>query len=297
MQAFSVIKPYSYAKDHPDRPVVLYIVLSVSLLLLTLEISGVYISWLTLFAAITGALSFCFSAVHLLGWPQLFFHGNLRQPILEEEIRLASCLNEVLRGAGCRKKFRLRIIEVEAYDVVACNTDIIAISRSLLDRLTDEELKGVLAHELGHLLSRDTTVCRAFATASLIPELIRVHNKWKIRLMRSFGLLSIVIALLLWTFRPMWLLSLLAAVFSLLIFYVMHRLFRWLMLLVSRLTEYRQDAFAHQLGHGAGLMKALKKMADYGRERVNIYFILKKGMKPVIYNRIRKLETLEGMRD
>lgn len=277
--------------------VVLYIILSVCLLLLIFALSGVDISWLTLFASTGGCILFCFSGVHFLGLPRLFFHGHLRKPILDEEIRLTSCLNEVSRDAGCHKKFRLRIIEVVEYDVLACNTDIIAISRSLLDRLTDEELKGILAHELGHLLSRDTTVCWAFAMASFIPDMIPWHYKLTARMVTSFTFLTAVLMLLLILFKPMPLLSFFGVLFSMLVFYLVHRIFRRLMLLMSRLTAYRQDAFAHRLGHGAGLMKALKKMADYGREQVNTYFILMNGTKPVIYNRIRRLEELEGMRD
>jgi len=277
--------------------VILYIILSVSLLLLTFALSGVYISWLTLFTTITGCLLICFTAVHFRGLLYLFFRGDLRHPILEEETRLTGCLNEVLRDAGCRKKFRMRIIEVEKYDTLAYSTDIIAISKSFLDRLTDEELKGILAHELGHLISRDTTTSWAFATASIFPEMISWHYKWTARLITSFTFLSVVLILLLVLFRPRLLLSVLAVLFSLLIFRLLHRLFRWLMLSMSRLTEYRQDAFAHKLGHGTGLMNALKKMADYGREQVNTYFILMNGTKPIIYNRIRRLERLEGMRD
>ena len=276
--------------------VILYIMLAVSLLLLTLALSGVYISRLTLFTTIAGCLLFCFTAVHFRGLLRLFFHSNLRKPILEEETRLTDCLNEVLRDADCKKRFRLRIIEREEYDTLACNTDIIAISRSLLHRLTDEELKGVLAHELGHLISHDTTVCWAFATASFLPEMIPWHYKLRARWLISFTFWAVLSMLLLFLFRPMTLLSILAVLFSLLIFHLLHHSFRWLMLLMSRLTEYRQDAFAHKLGHGAGLMNALKKIADYGKEQVNTYFILMNGTKPIIYNRIRRLEALEGMR-
>lgn len=277
--------------------VILYILLIVSLFLLILRLSGVYISWMAFFITFTGWLLFCFTAVHFQAAPYLFFRGNLRKPILEEEVRLTDCLNEVLQNAGCQKKFRLRIIETKEYDRLAYGTDIIAISRSLLLRLTDEELRGILAHESGHLLSKDTTVCQAFVTASLLPQLLFWPIRLKMLQIIPLTCLSILLIFFTALFKPMLLLFILTTLLLLLIFYLLHRLFCWLMLIISRLTEYRQDLFAHQSGHGAGLMNALKKIADYGSERVNIYFILMNGHAPIIYNRIRKLEALEGMRD
>ena len=153
--------------------VALYVSLTGCCSLLTLAIAGVYISWLTFYAAMAGWLLFCFSSVYFLAPVHLYFHGRLRPPVLEEEARLQDCFGEVRRRAGCAKNFCLRIAEVEGEEAFAINNNVIAVSKAMLDRLTDEELKGVMAHELGHLVSKDATVLWAFATAANLPALVR----------------------------------------------------------------------------------------------------------------------------
>jgi heat shock protein HtpX len=209
----------------------------------------------------------------------------------------------VLKSAGCRKRFRLRILEVKGEEALACNNDVIAVSKELLNRLTEDELKGVLAHELGHLISKDTMIAWAFVTAGDLPGMLRrvCSMVWRgYRILRLFvgmliGLLLLVLVLL-FLFKPFAVLPVMAFVFLLLLFWLLDRLFRWLRLILSRKGEYRQDAFAHRLGYGPGLREALKKIAHYGREHVNAYFILMNGTHPVIYDRIRRLEQMIGLR-
>ena len=279
--------------------VALYVSLTGFCFLLSLAISGVYISWFTFYAAMAGWLLFCFFSVHILGPLRLYFHGRLRKPIMEEETRLQDCFTEVLQRAGCVKKFRLRIAEVEGEEAFACNNNVIAISKAMLDRLTDEELKGVMAHELGHLMSKDTMVSWAFVTASDLPRMVRLfYVAVRSLIWRLFSLaLLALLFLLLFFFKPMLLMPVIAMALFLVTFSLLDRLFRWLRLVLSRQCEYKQDAYAHRLGYGAGLRDALKKLAQYGREQVNAYFVLMNGTHPVIYQRIRRLEKLEGMRE
>jgi heat shock protein HtpX len=277
--------------------VAFYVSLTGFCFLLSLAISGVYISWFTFYVVMAGWLLFCFLSVHILGPLRLYFHGRLRKPIMEEEARLQDCFTEVLQRAGCVKKFRLRIAEVEGEEAFACNNNVIAISKAMLDRLTDEELKGVLAHELGHLMSKDTMVSWAFVTASDLPRMVRRVFGMLGPIIRRLLALTLILLIILFLFRPMLLMPVIAMVLFLVTFSLLDRLFRWLRLVLSRQCEYKQDAYAHRLGYGAGLRDALKKLAQYGRERVNAYFILMNGTHPVIYHRIRRLEKLEGMRE
>ncbi|MDO6429269.1 M48 family metalloprotease [Flavitalea sp. BT771] len=276
--------------------VALYVSLTGFCFLLSLAISGVYISWQTFAAAMAGWLLFCFLSVYFLGPVHLYFHGRLRQPVMEEEARLRDCFAEVLQRAGCVKKFRLRMAEVEGEEAFACNNNVIAVSKALLDRLTDEELKGVLAHELGHLMSKDTMVSWAFVTASDLPALVRRVFAILRPIIRRLLALTLITLVILFLFKPMLLMPVIAMALFLLTFSLLDRLFRWLRLVLSRQCEYKQDVYAHRLGYGAGLRDALKKLAQYGREQVNAYFILMNGTHPVIYQRIRRLEKLEGMR-
>jgi Zn-dependent protease with chaperone function len=77
-----------------------------------------------------------------------------------------------------------------------------------------------------------------------------------------------------------------------LFFGILNRVFYFFRLLLMRLAEYRQDAFAYRMGHGEGLVRALEKLATADEPVVNRYYIVMHGSHPVIYNRIRRLEKL-----
>jgi Zn-dependent protease with chaperone function len=74
------------------------------------------------------------------------------------------------------------------------------------------------------------------------------------------------------------------------VFSVFNRVFGFLTLMLSRLAEYRQDAFAFRLGYGDELRKVLEKLAASSEPVVNRYYIVMHSTHPVIYNRIRRLE-------
>ena len=277
--------------------VLTYVLLTCVCFLFVLALAGVYISWFTFFAAMTGWTLFCFSSIYLQAPLNIFLHGHIRHPILEEEKRLQYCFAEVISNIRCHKKFRLRIHESETPKTFACGTNLIAISKPLMNELTDDELKGVLAHELGHLISRDTLISCAFGTASHLPWAVARICRILRRLIRRVLILSLLTIFILFLVKPTFFMTTLAIILFLLIFYLLNILFHWLRLALSRQCEYRRDAYAHKLGHGKGLRDALKKLAKMEPQQVNIYFTLMHSTQPVIYNRIRRLEMLEGMRD
>jgi len=271
--------------------VALYVLLIGFFFLLTLAVSGVFISWWTLTIALTAWMLVCWLSVYYLSPVHLFFHGRLRPPIMEEEARLQGCLQEVLKSAACEKKFCLRIVEEKEEKILSFGHDTIAVSASLLKELTDEELKGVMAHELGHLISRDTLVTWAFATADRLPHLLT-----RVRLLLTLLVLLPVIYFIVGLFSNTLIFPIGAAWMFLVSSVILHVLFRWLHLLLLRQREYSQDEFAHRLGYGRGLRDALVKLAQTGEQQVNAWFILLYGRAPVIYHRIRRLEQLLAWR-
>jgi len=267
--------------------VALYVFLIGFLFLLMLAVSGVFISWWTLSIAMTAWMLICWLSVYYLSPVHLFFHGRLRPPIMEEEARLQGCLQEVLKSASCEKKFCLRIVEEKEEKVISFGHDTIAISASLLNELTDEELKGVMAHELGHLIGRDTMVSWAFATADRFPLILS-----RIRLLLTLLVLLPVIYFIVGLFSNTLIFPIGAAWMFMVSSLILHVLFSWLHLLLLRRREYQQDAFAHRLGYGRGLRDALVKLAQARRQQVNAWLTLLYGKTPVIYHRIRRLEEL-----
>lgn len=286
--------------------------------LLMLRLSGVYISGSAGWLGIAGWWLFCFSSSFFLTDIRLFFRGKYRKPILEEEEKLQRCLREVVVKTSIDKTFRLMIEEEMALNAFATGHHTIVVTRGLLVQTVDDELKGILAHELGHLADKDPIVGSAFTMASLLPQVTTYIYKCVSRIVikgffpsgmartsqglpgiRQFSLLSGVVCLLLLGYL-LHLIHLLQAVVPVLafvpLFSVLNVVFNFLYFWVSRFIEYKQDAYAYRLGYGPGLRQALQKLAADNLQPVSVFPIILKGSHPVIYNRIRRLEKLERLR-
>ncbi len=194
---------------------------------------------------------------------------------------------------------KLRVHESGKWNAFATGIRTIAVSKRMLADLTDDELKGVLAHELGHLISYDTVIVAAYVTAGYLPWTLGFVYRWIVKVaIRGFSLLSGIIWLLIFG-GILYFLHLLPAVVAIILFVIvfaiLNRAFNFLSLLLSRLAEYRQDAFAQRLGYGKGLRDVLEKLTFKEEHVVNPYYILFHSTHPIIYNRIRRLEELEDM--
>lgn len=294
--------------------VLLYILLTAFGILLLLRLSGVYISNSAGWLMMAGWCLFCLSSSRFGPGLYLLIRGKVRKPILEEEKKLTSCLEEVLQKAGCESVFSLRVSEEMDFNAFAAGQHTIVVTRGMLARATNDELKGVLAHELGHLLSKDTLVATAFLTAGLLPRMLIIVYKLGSRILwrglfrsgrarmgnaRMHSVRRVIIILVLAGYL-LYRIHLLPAVIPFTIFVflfsVLNGLFDFFCRCLSRCLEYRQDSFAYGLGYGPGLRQALEKIVADGPQPINPYLTIVKGSHPVIYNRIRRLEKLEGLR-
>lgn len=290
--------------------VLLYVVLTAFTFLLVLELSGVPISDTTGLLVMAGWSSLCFSSAYFSADFVLFRHFNVRKPVLAEEEKLQNCLREILQRAHCDKQFRLRIEENLGFNAFAIGHNTIVISRGMLEQMTEGEIKGVMAHELGHLQSKDCIVGSAFVMAGKLPQIVGyVYHKGKLilrigirlsyiltRLISAWLGLAVLFLMGYFIYRKHLIRPIFSVAVFVLLFTVLDRVFNFFGLMISRFTEYKQDAYAHHLGYGAELRQALHKLAEGGAQRVNRYIILMTGSHPVIHNRIRRLEKLEGLR-
>ena len=131
----------------------------------------------------------------------------------------------------------------------------VAMTSGLLQLMSEEELKGVLAHELSHVQNRDTLVmCIAAALAGAIMMLARMAE-WAVwfggarrddRESRGSGAFQLVVLLLIAILAP------LAAML--------------IQLAISRTREYSaDDTGAHLAGSPHGLASALEKLDQAAR--------------------------------
>jgi heat shock protein HtpX len=297
--------------------VTLYVVLTIFGALLVLVIAGVKISDRTAWLIMVGWVVLCFSSAYLFTSMSLFFGSRLRKPMQAEEDRLQMAFRSVRERAGYTGKVKLRIQESADWNAFATGTRTIAITKGLLAGVTDDELKGLLAHELGHLVSYDTIVGSAYWMAGYLPSIVRwVYRRIAAIVMGGFrqrvlvrtnqgvmkasrfnplsGIVWLVIVVAIFYFLHI-LQVIVAIVLFVVVFSILNVIFRWLTLVLARFSEYRQDAFAARLGFGKGLRDMLEKLTYQGNPPVNLYFIVFHSTHPVIYNRIRRLEKMEEL--
>lgn len=279
--------------------VFLYVALTIFGALLVLVLSGVRLSDTAAWSIMAGWVVFCFGSAYFFTGVSLFFRSRLRRPMQAEAEKLELAFRAVRESAGYKKAVKLRIHESGEWNAFAIGPHTIAVSKRMLADLTDDELKGVLAHELGHLISYDTVIVAAYVTAGYLPRVLGLVYRWIVKVAgKGFSLLSGIVWLLIFG-GIFYFLHLLPAVVAIILFVIvwaiLNRVFNLLSLLLSRLTEYRQDAFAQRLGYGKGLRDVLEKLTHKGDHDVNPYYIVFHSTHPIIYNRIQRLEELEGI--
>jgi Zn-dependent protease with chaperone function len=254
--------------------------------------------WLVV-AVMIAWLALCFSTVYWLTDIMLFFK-QVRKPILEEEQRLILCLFEVQKRANDKKRYRLRIGERMGFNAYAIGYHTIVISKDCLDILTDKELCALLAHEMGHLKSKDCMAIMGFYLASWLPGMVNQLFRSGIRISLVLSLIFPIIGILIlfFIFTKLSIFIIAGTILGfLLLMWLLNPVFSFLWLMNSRFTEYRQDAFAHQLGYGLELKQVLLKIIEISPgASVDRYSILTRSTHPILHNRIRRLEKLAGLR-
>jgi heat shock protein HtpX len=292
--------------------VLLYVLLTIFAFLIVLVLSGLHLSNAAGWWIIVGWVALCYGSSYVRAGVTMLW--RYRRPVLREEERLEPALQELLQKVGTGRRVRVWIEESREWNAHATGLHTIAITRGLLEELSPSELRGVLAHELGHLLSGDTLAASAFLTAGVLPQLVfRVYRiaagvvrlafistgtvrtgGGLVRVSRINLLGGAVVLLLLGygLYRIHLLKALVPVILFVLLFGILNRIFLFLRLLLMRLAEYRQDAFAFRMGYGEGLLQALMKLAAAHEPLVNRYYIVMHSSHPVIYNRIRRLEKL-----
>jgi Zn-dependent protease with chaperone function len=285
----------------------IYTIVTNGLFLYILTIFGVPISPFFGSIFILVWISYCYWVGPYMTTYSIFRHFSIRKPTLAEEEILNELFSEVHQRSRFRKKVRLFISESEGFDAFATGEHTIAVSKSLLEKMSVDEIRAVLAHELGHLESLDARIGSAYITASAIPFgfykiCLRVRRTIAngcfliIIIFGFWGFLFIVIAGQLISHKH-GIKPLIIIPIYLFILPLFERMVNFCLIANARYREYRQDAYAYSLGYGKGLLSVLHKLTVSGKMEVNRYMILTTHNHPIIYNRIRRLERLLGLRE
>jgi Zn-dependent protease with chaperone function len=235
---------------------------------------------------------------------------QVRKLVIQEEQILEPHFREVLQRAKTERKFTLLIEEELFCNAFASGHSTIVLSRGLLQEIGPEQLKGVLAHELGHLLSGESLALSVLATAESPFKAINavLYKVWNALVLRLFSyalrcsllgkttIAAFSAGLIFWMNAKHLLSTVLATALFLWALPWIDRLVNYFFSMISRFIEYKQDRYAFSLGYGTGLRYFLNSIALDNPQSVSALDIMMGGTHPVIHNRIRRLERLEGLR-
>lgn len=168
-----------------------------------------------------------------------------------EKERLFPIFGDILKIERVKDTIKPYIIDTASINAMAIGRGTIAINRGLLNYMNDEELKGIIAHELGHINNGDT----------IINNVITVYTFF------YFGTFYILRFLITWlanTFAS----SFIGEIFTFakrLLDFAFNAVF-WLCTLIiagtNRRQEYNADQYAQSMGYGQGLLSALYKIYE-----------------------------------
>jgi hypothetical protein len=256
--------------------VVGYVLVTIVVVIVWLMVSGVRMANWVRWAMLIGWLGVCFGGVVLVEAfgatviRAVVFRG-CRLPIRVEEERLEGLMREVWKGLGVvpERSIRFMIRSDPEGDNGSFGRRTILISSGTLMWASDGELRGILAHELGHLLDGDRVFDTAFATAGFLARGFRLSwrfSRWWFRMGATIGFLYLVLLSRVW--------------FGFLLLYLLDATSRLLRRGLIRWREFRQDRHADRCGCGEGLHD----------------WLVKSGLAANV-DRIRRLEKLTESRE
>ena len=218
--------------------------------------------------------------------PQTEQERNYLLPMFEEVYQYALEANPKLN-----KGIKIYIMDAMFVNAFAIGRKTIAVTRGALETFTAEELKGILAHELGHMTYGHTKAL----LLSLIGNLFFSAIVWFFRLLLNifqtisnisavFNVVGIIFAFILFIMR----------FFAELCNFIFVNLGQMLLALNSRQNEIQADTFAYDIGYGRELTASLYLLQ---KTTINTKIKLSERMKashPHMGYRIAHLEKLES---
>jgi heat shock protein HtpX len=218
------------------------------------------------------------------------FINDCRLPIRAEKDKLQAVFREVCNAARIDPgKYTLYVSDDKFPNAFAMGRKTICVTRSLLNDSTEEELMGVLAHELGHHVHGDAVRAIVFYMVTLVGQLI-MFGGWLVAKIlglfvsiNSMGVskdhteLFSFFADIIWGI--MWL----------------FQIFAWIPIFIgayfgSRRQEYRADQYAAEIGFSDGLLLFLNRILGTDGHPKGFMGLLYR-THPKTGDRIRRLET------
>ena len=188
------------------------------------------------------------------------------------------------------KDINLYVTDSMAVNAFAVGTKTVAVTKGAIYTFSPDELKGILAHELGHMANGDTKALLIKLVGNGLFSLIIFVLRFIVNILENISLMighkNIVLAVISFITiisRIMMDLSIIAFVF----------IGDVIIALNSRYSEYLADEYAYLIGYGEDLKNSLYILNKISMPR-NISLIERlKASHPYTTARIERLEELE----
>lgn len=218
-------------------------------------------------------------------FPQTKQEVEYLMPLFDEVIQEARAENPDLNIG-----IRIYITDDMYVNAFAIGSQTVAVTRGAIATFSREELKGVIAHELGHMFHGHSKALLIATIGNLIFTIII----FGIRLMLNISQLLFTIASKYasngWIFVAVSFLFKVLLDIGVLLFMYLGQV---ILACNSRSNEYQADQFAQEIGYGENLIKALyllQKTSFHGKLSLSDRL---KASHPHLSERIRHLEDLE----
>ncbi|MCL2354405.1 MAG: M48 family metalloprotease [Oscillospiraceae bacterium] len=221
---------------------------------------------------------------------------NCREPLTErEKSYLLPIFEEVYDSAkeinpSLNSNIKIYIMDAMFVNAFAIGRQTIAVTKGAIETFSEDELKGILAHELGHMTYGHTKAL----LLSVIGNFFFTVIVWIFRLMLYVTqLISTIVAqfnIIGLGFMFVTFIAKLLVEISVLIFINISQV---ILALNSRMNEEIADKFAHEMGYGRELISGLYLLQKITMNTKIRLVDRVKASHPHLGNRIAKLERLE----
>ena len=223
---------------------------------------------------------------------------NCREPLTEQERNyLVPIFEEVYQDAIEReptlnKGIKIYIMDAMYVNAFAMGRKTVAVTKGALETFTADELKGIIAHELGHITHGHTKAL----LLSLIGNFFFSVLVWIFRLMFLIvQIVSNVVAQVNWLGSMFSIFTFILQLFVDLSVLVFVNLSQVILASNSRTNEIQADTFAFMIGYGRELTAGLYLIQKISMNNKLSLSERLKASHPHIAHRIGKLEKLESL--